>query len=214
MRVACSEKIAKLTPAPSHVAPRGKGEPGHERTGTEYDRCEEANRTRRAPFAPLAPSDLSYPVSVPSLLWLRRVATLLDARFRIPGTNVRFGLDPILSLVPGVGDLASPAFAVALLVHAVYLGVPRVIMVRMLVNSLIDALIGAIPIAGLVGDVFFRANLRNLALVERYSKPGVVPTRADRVFVLVAAGVFGLILLIPVAIAVWLTWLVWTSLTR
>ncbi len=148
-----------------------------------------------------------------SLLWLRRLATLLDARFRVPGTNIRFGLDPILSLVPGIGDLASPAFAVALLVQAVYQGVPRVIVVRMLLNALIDALIGAIPVVGVVGDIFYRANLRNLALLERYATPGVVPTRGDRVFVLVAAGIFGLVLLVPVAIALWLTWLVWTTLS-
>lgn len=142
------------------------------------------------------------------------MATLLDARFRIPGTNIRFGFDPILSLVPGVGDLASPAFAVALLVQAVYQGVPRVIMLRMLLHALIDALIGAIPVVGVVGDIFYRANLRNLALLERYATPGVVPTRGDRAFVLVAAGVFGLVLLVPVAIALWLTWLVWMALSQ
>lgn len=147
-----------------------------------------------------------------SLLWFRRVADLLDSRFRIPGTSVRFGIDPILSLIPGVGDLASPAFTVALLVQAVYQRVPRVIMLRMLINALIDALIGAVPVAGAVGDLFYRANLRNLALLERHARPGVPPSRADRTFVLVAAGVFGLLLLIPVLIAFWLTVLLWSVL--
>jgi len=144
---------------------------------------------------------------VRSLLWLRQLADLLDSRFRIPGTNVRFGLDPLLSLIPGIGDLASPAFAVALLLQAVYQGVPRVIMLRMLLNALLDALIGAVPLLGVVGDLFYRANLRNLALLEQHSRPGVMPTRADYTFVLVAAGVFGLLMLIPVGLAVWL--MVW-----
>lgn len=149
-----------------------------------------------------------------SLLWLRQVAGLLDSRFRIPGTTIRFGIDPILSLIPGIGDLASPAFTVALLVQAVYLGVPRVIMLRMLINALIDALIGAVPLAGVVGDLFYRANLRNLALLERHARPGVAPTRGDRTFVLVAAGVFGLVLLAPVLMALWLTVVLWNALAR
>lgn len=147
-----------------------------------------------------------------SLLWLRRVADLLDSRFRIPGTNIRFGFDPVLSLIPGIGDLASPAFTVALLGQAVYQGVPRVVMLRMLINALIDALIGAIPVAGAVGDLFYRANLRNLALLERYARPGVAPTRGDRTFVLVAAGIFGLVILVPVAMALGLTVWLWTML--
>jgi hypothetical protein len=151
---------------------------------------------------------------VKSLAWLRQVADLLDARFRIPGTTIRFGIDPILSLIPGVGDLASPAFTIALLAQAVYQGVPRVIMLRMLINGLLDALIGAVPVAGAVGDLFYRANLRNLALLERHARPGVAPTRGDRTFVLVAAGVFGLVILVPVVIALWLTVLLWNVLTR
>jgi len=149
---------------------------------------------------------------VRSLAWFRQLATLLDARFRIPGTNIRFGLDPILSLLPGIGDLASPAFAVALLVQALYQGVPRLVMVRMLLNALIDALLGAVPFAGPVADIFYRANLRNLALLERHATPGVAPTRGDRIFVLVAAGLFGVVILVPVVLAVWLTFLVWNAI--
>jgi hypothetical protein len=151
---------------------------------------------------------------VKSLAWLRQVADLLDARFRIPGTTIRFGIDPILSLIPGVGDLASPAFTIALLAQAVYQGVPRVVMLRMLLNALFDALIGAVPVAGAVADVFYRANLRNLALLERHARPGVAPTRGDRTFVLVAAGIFGLVILVPVVIAIWLTFVLWNVLTR
>lgn len=167
--------------------------------------------TRRTWCTPRTPGTCRTLSSVQSLSWLRRAADLLDSRFRIPGTNIRFGFDPILALLPGVGSLASPAFTVALLVQAVYQRVPRVIMLRMLINAMFDALLGAVPLVGAVGDIFYRANLRNLALLERHARPGVPPTRGDRTFVLVAAGVFGFVLLVPVAIAVWLSVLVWNA---
>lgn len=144
-----------------------------------------------------------------SLEWLRRWARLLDAEFAIPGTRIRFGLDPILSLIPGLGDLASPAFTLVLLVHGVYQRVPRVVLVRMIGNALVDALIGAVPIAGNVGDIFFRANLKNLALLERHAHPGAPPTRGDYIFVFALAGIFGLLILVPLLLALWLALRLW-----
>ena len=71
-------------------------------------------------------------IGLMSLSWLRWWATLLDSRFRIPGTSIRFGIDPILSLIPGLGELASPAFAVALILQGLRQRVPRVVIVRMI----------------------------------------------------------------------------------
>lgn len=144
--------------------------------------------------------------------WLRRWATLLDSRFRIPGTNIRFGLDPILSLVPGLGDLASPVFTVALLAQVFRQRVPKVVVMRMLLNALIDAAIGAIPIAGPLGDIFFRANVRNLALLERHADPTRPPERGDYVFVLGVLVAFGFVVAIPVIVAIWLASLFWQAL--
>lgn len=141
---------------------------------------------------------------MPSLAWLRRWADLLDSRFVVPGTNIRFGLDPILSLVPVVGDLASPIFAVILLVYGLHRRVPRVVLARMILNALIDAVIGAVPIAGTVGDVFFRANQMNLALLERHERSGTPPTSGDYAFVFGLAAAFGLIMVIPLVLALWL----------
>ena len=145
------------------------------------------------------------------LHYLRQWADLLDSRFRVPGTNIRFGLDPIVSLIPGIGDVATPAFTVMLLVQAVRQGVPKIILVRMIGNALIDALIGAVPVAGDVGDVFWKANRRNLALVERHIHRGVQPTRADYVFVGVAAALLGLIVAVPVAIGLWMIGWIWAN---
>jgi Domain of unknown function (DUF4112) len=140
---------------------------------------------------------------------LRWWADLLDSRFRIPGTSIRFGIDPILSLLPGLGDLASPAYTLALLVFGIRLRLPKVIVVRMVANALIDAAIGAIPVAGNVGDIFWRANLANLALLERHARPGVAPTPGDYAFVWSIALVFGILLAVPVFVAIWIAMTMW-----
>lgn len=146
---------------------------------------------------------------VDTLAWLRWWATLLDARFRIPGTSIRFGIDPILALIPGFGDLSSPAFAVALLGQAMRQRVPPVILLRMVVNALADALIGAVPLAGPVADIFWRANVRNLALLERHSQPGVRPRRSDYALVLLVVALFGVLALVPVLVGLWLAARLW-----
>ena len=141
---------------------------------------------------------------------LQRYAVLLDKAFRIPGTKIRFGVDPILGLIPGLGDLASPIFAGLLIVEGARLKVPRIILMRMAVNALADAVIGAIPFAGMVGDVFFRANTRNLALLEHHAVPGGRPaTRGDYWFVwtMLAALIVGIILI--VILTIWLFGKVW-----
>ncbi len=110
---------------------------------------------------------------------LRRWAVLLDSQFKVPGTNVRFGLDAILGIVPGLGDLVAPVFTVILLGTALKMRVPAVVLARMVLNAGIDMVLGLVPIAGDVGDVFWKADLRNMALLERHARPGVPPTRAD-----------------------------------
>jgi len=141
------------------------------------------------------------------LPYLRRWAELLDNRFRIPGTDIRFGLDPIVSLVPGLGDMVSPAFTVALLLQGLQQRVPRVILVRMVANALLDACIGAVPVAGNVADIFWRANVRNMALLEKHARPGETPTREDYLFVWGLAIAFGILVALPVFMALWLAML-------
>ena len=139
-----------------------------------------------------------------SLDALRRIAVLLDSRFRIPGTDIRFGLDPILSLIPGLGDLASPVYTALLLAQGLRQGVPRIVMLRMVGNALLDAIIGAIPIAGNVGDIFFRANNANLALLERHRHPGRPPERGDYVFVGVLSLLLGVFVVVPLIVGLYL----------
>ena len=115
---------------------------------------------------------------------LRRWAVLLDSAFKVPGTNVRFGLDAIIGLVPGLGDLVAPVFTVILLATALRMRVPAVVIARIVLNAGIDMLLGLVPLAGDVADVFWKADLRNMALLERHARRGVAPTRGDYWFVL------------------------------
>jgi hypothetical protein len=147
------------------------------------------------------------------LNWLRGWADLLDSRFRIPGTGIRFGIDPILSLVPGVGELASPLFTSLLLAQGLVQGVPRIVLLRMAGNAILDAVIGAIPVVGNVGDVFWRANTMNLALLERHAVPGRRPSAGDYAFVAVLAGVLGLLVASAVLAGVWLALTLWRWLS-
>ena len=145
--------------------------------------------------------------------WLRWWAELLDARFRVPGTEIRFGLDPILSLVPGVGDLASPLFAVVLIAQGWRQRVPPIVLVRMVLNAFIDAMIGAVPVLGNVGDVFWRANLANLALLERHAGTARPASAGDHLFVWGIAAVVGIVMAVPVIVGLWLAALLYGWLT-
>jgi hypothetical protein len=103
---------------------------------------------------------------------MRRVAGLvrwMDDLVRVPGIKFGFGLDPILGAVlPGIGDAVTGVAAVSLVVAAIRRGVPKVVLARMLLNVAIDVVGGLVPVAGDVFDVVWRANYRNLALLERH----------------------------------------------
>jgi uncharacterized protein DUF4112 len=139
-----------------------------------------------------------------TLAALRRWSVLLDSAFRVPGTNLTFGLDPIIGLIPGLGDLTSPLFAALLLLHAVRMRIPRVVQVRMVINAAIDVLIGLIPVLGDLFDFGWKANVRNLALLERHAHPESKATRGDWIFVLSIVGVLAALTVIPLMFAVWL----------
>ena len=99
---------------------------------------------------------------------LDMLARLFDTAFILPGTNVRFGIEAIMRLVPGIGDAAASALSCYLLYEARRLGVPTRIFVRMLLNVVIEGTVGAVPIAGDAFDVAFRANRRNVRLLREY----------------------------------------------
>ena len=99
---------------------------------------------------------------------LDMLATMFDTAFILPGTNVRFGVESILRLVPGIGDAIASALSCYLLYEAHRLGVPRLLFARMAANVALEALVGAVPLAGDAFDDFFRANRRNVALLRKH----------------------------------------------
>ncbi len=98
---------------------------------------------------------------------LKRLSNLLDSRFRVPGTNWRFGLDGIVGLVPGVGDAAGALISLYIVAEAWRLGVRKRTIARMLGNVALDSLFGAVPLAGDLFDFIWKSNARSLRLAER-----------------------------------------------
>jgi Domain of unknown function (DUF4112) len=99
---------------------------------------------------------------------LDTLATAFDTAFILPGTNVRFGVESLLRLVPGIGDALASALSCYLLYEARRLGVPRTLFARMVANVMLEGLVGVVPFAGDAFDVFFRANRRNVALLRNH----------------------------------------------
>jgi hypothetical protein len=97
---------------------------------------------------------------------LDALARFLDSAIRVPGTNVRFGADALLNLIPGIGMLTSKGLSAYLILEARRLGVPATMLLRMVGHVGIDFVISAIPVVGWIGDLFYRSNLRNMALLR------------------------------------------------
>lgn len=127
------------------------------------------------------------------------LAKLMDAQFRIPGTDIRFGLDGIIGLIPGAGDLSTFAVSGYMLWVMARNGASGFVLARMAVNILVDALLGSIPIIGDLFDIAFKANMRNLRLMQQYYQEGRHRGSAWRVvvplliilFLIIAAIIYG-----------------------
>ncbi len=98
---------------------------------------------------------------------MRKLAKFMDTAYRIPGTNFRFGWDSILGLIPGVGDLATGIVSASIVGYALRMGVRKRTVARMLANLGVDMTVGVVPLLGDLFDASFKANIRNVALLER-----------------------------------------------
>ena len=99
---------------------------------------------------------------------LDALATLLDTAFILPGTNVRFGFDALIGLVPGIGDAITTAISLYIVHEARQLGAPAHLILRMLANVVVDGFVGAVPLVGDAFDVLWRANRRNVRLLREW----------------------------------------------
>jgi hypothetical protein len=128
-----------------------------------------------------------------------RLARLLDTSLRIPGTRIRFGLDPILGIVPGLGDAVAALIGGYIVWAAARAGAPRVILGRMLANIAVDAIVGAVPVAGTIFDVAFKAHRRNARMLAEWAaSPAVAVARQRR---LLLAGAAMTLALVAIAVA-------------
>ncbi len=117
---------------------------------------------------------------------LRQLARLLDAAVRIPGTNIRFGLDALLGLIPGAGDIAGGVLSTFIILQAANRGASGSVLTRMVMNVAVDSIVGAVPILGDLFDIGWKSNTRNMDLLERYvARPHATRT-ASRAAVIAA----------------------------
>src|SRR5687768_9364094 len=135
---------------------------------------------------------------------LRRIAELLDDAFLVPGTSYRVGLDPVIGLIPIIGDLISPLFTIGMLLQARQLGVPKVVQARMLINVAIDTVAGAVPVLGDLFDFAWKSNEKNLALLELHAHEERRGSRGDWAFVTLMITAVVVLAAIPLVLLGWL----------
>jgi hypothetical protein len=139
---------------------------------------------------------------------LRKLEILLDEAFPIPGTRIRFGLDAIVGLVPGVGDVLAGLASIVFPLAGWIRGLPYITLVRMVANVGIGVLVGSIPLLGDAFDIGWKANRRNYRLLTRHLGEPRRHTGRDWAFLLLLVAVLGLVFAIPVLLVLWLiAWL-------
>lgn len=134
---------------------------------------------------------------------LRIITHLLDNAIPLPGTPYRIGLDPLLGLIPGGGDIAGAVLSAYIVISAAQLGLPRESLLRMVLNILLEVMVGTIPVLGDLFDVAWKANVKNMELLDIHIKSPQMGKKADQWFVFIL--VVGLILAVLGAIALGIT---------
>lgn len=140
---------------------------------------------------------------------VRRLSYILDEAIRIPGTRYSIGLDPIIGLVPGAGDFVGTLLSAYIVLEAARLGLPRGALIQMASNILFETVIGTVPVVGDLVDVTWKANTKNIALLEEHIGVPIPQTRqkADWLFLTLLLG--GLLLVVMIIAAVSFAILKW-----
>ena len=118
------------------------------------------------------PNQNLEPTLTGRLKWVESIADLMDSKFRFPGTNFRFGLDPILNLIPVAGDISGFLVGAALVLTMAKNGVSRKVVILMVMNVCIDAILGGIPLIGNVFDFYYKSNAINIKLLKEHYQEG------------------------------------------
>lgn len=155
---------------------------------------------------PYLPSPMITPTD-PKLKALKRLRTLshlLDTAIRIPGTRFRFGLDPLLGLLPAGGDIAGAFLSAYIVFSAARIGVPRESLVQMVSNILLETLIGTVPVVGDLFDAAWKANIRNMELLETHLDAPTSDKKADTLFIVLLLGGLILAVFAIVGVGIWI----------
>jgi hypothetical protein len=142
------------------------------------------------------------------------LAKILDTTVRIPGTGIYVGLDPLLGLIPGFGDMLANLIGTVILVLAARLQVPRIVVARMSLNLMINGTIGTIPILGDLFSVWFRSHARNAVLLREAATKLNRSNQGDWIYV---AGIIGgtvVLLLVAITAVLWIVVKLWTAITQ
>lgn len=152
--------------------------------------------------------------ALPDAFQLEQLAKWMDAAFEIPGTKIRFGLDALVGLIPGLGDLVTTLVSLHILRTASMHGVPRVTLARMGLNIAADSLAGSVPFVGDAFDVYWKANQRNVELLRRHLSSVPSEARRARAGDWLFVGGLALVLLAMMVGSVTLVFFIWQGLAR
>jgi hypothetical protein len=133
------------------------------------------------------PRQGTHPAEIDSLIGF--ASRLLDTIFSVPGTRIRFGFEPIIGLLPIIGDQVTSLMSAALLCRSVQHRVPKIALVRMALNILINGVIGMVPLIGNLFVLWYKPNIRNYRILQRYAGQAKAVTKSDWIFVTTIVGV-------------------------
>ena len=140
------------------------------------------------------------------------LAKILDTTVNIPGTRIYLGLDLLLGLIPGIGDMLANLIGTVILILAARLQVPRIVITRMSLNLLINGTVGAIPIVGDLFSIWFRSHARNSDLLRRAATQPYRETQQARLYVASIIGGTVVVLLLGIAAVLWIVVKVWAAI--
>jgi hypothetical protein len=129
------------------------------------------------------------------------IAFIMDEVVRVPGTKFRFGLDPLIGLIPGIGDTSSALVSAFALIQAVRLGVPKILLMRMGLNILVNEIIGVVPVVGDAFSFWFKSNARNYEILKTHRLGSSVARRSDWLFVIGVLVLLVVIVCVGIAIS-------------
>lgn len=129
------------------------------------------------------------------------IAFIMDDVVRVPGTKFRFGLDPVIGLIPGIGDTSSALVSAFALIQAVRLGVPKILLTRMALNILVNEVVGVIPVIGDAFSFWFKSNARNYEIIKTHRLGASVARRSDWLFVIGVLVIVFVVVVVGIAIS-------------